>query len=183
MTPASASNVPSPAAPPAASAVVDPADFVMAMRQFAGAVTIITTVHEGGRTGLTATAVCSLTAEPARILICVNKTASAHDPIAQGGPFCVNILGTQHVTIANRFAGRADVDGEARFKADATWVTLATGAPVLADALASFDCTVNARFDYGTHTIYVGDVRAAAARTGTPLLYSGGAFMTTAPVA
>lgn len=164
------------------SAAADPADFVQAMRQFTGAVTIITTIQNGARTGLTATAVASLTAEPPRILICVNKTASAHEPIAQGGPFCVNVLGTQHVTIANRFAGRAAVDGEARFNADATWITLATGAPVLADALASFDCTVQARFDYGTHTVYVGDVRAAIARAGTPLLYSSGAYATTSPI-
>jgi len=164
------------------SSVVPTADFIQAMRQFAGAVTIITTAHDGARTGLTATAVCSLTAEPPRILICVNKTASGHKPIAGGGRFCVNVLGTQHITIANRFAGRAAVDGDARFLADATWTTLETGAPVLADALASFDCVVHAAYDFDTHSIYVGDVRAAVVRGGMPLLYAGGAYATTAPL-
>jgi len=167
---------------PTSQAMADPADFVQAMRQFAGAVTIVTTIRDGARTGLTATAVCSLTAEPPRILICVNKTASAHQPIAKGGVFCVNVLGTQHIAIANRFAGRTAVDGDARFTADAPWITLATGAPVLADALANFDCTVHASHDFGTHSVYVGDVRAAASRSGAPLLYSSGTFATAAPL-
>ncbi|MFO1188241.1 MAG: flavin reductase family protein [Alphaproteobacteria bacterium] len=168
--------------PPPSETMANPADFIQAMRQFAGAVTIITTIRDGSRTGLTATAVCSLTAEPPRILICVNKTASAHQPIAKGGVFCVNVLGTQHITIANRFAGRTAVDGDARFMADANWITLATGAPVLADALANFDCTVHASHDFGTHSVYVGDVRAATSRTGAPLMYSSGVFATATPI-
>ena len=58
---------------------VDPAAFKKGMRHLAASVTLITTRHRDRRGGLTATAVCSVSAEPPQLLICVNKSASAHD--------------------------------------------------------------------------------------------------------
>ena len=71
---------------------IDAAAFKKGMRHLAASVTLITTRHRDLRGGLTATAVCSVSAEPPQILVCVNKTASAHDPIGEAGFFCVNIL-------------------------------------------------------------------------------------------
>ena len=47
-------------------------EFKQAMRHLAGGVTIIATEHEGCRTGMAATAVCSVSADPPTILICIN---------------------------------------------------------------------------------------------------------------
>jgi hypothetical protein len=68
---------------------IDAAAFKKGMRHLAASVTLITTkVHRDQRGGLTATAVCSVSAEPPQILVCVNKSASsAHDPIGEGGLF------------------------------------------------------------------------------------------------
>ena len=85
---------------------IDAAAFKKGMRHLAASVTLITTRHRQQRGGLTATAVCSVSAEPPQLLVCVNKTASAHDPIGHAGFFCVNILSPQHRKIAERFAGR-----------------------------------------------------------------------------
>ena len=58
----------------------DPEDFKEGMRQLAAGVTIVTTAVGERRNGLTATAVCSLSAEPPMLLACVNREAGAHDP-------------------------------------------------------------------------------------------------------
>jgi flavin reductase (DIM6/NTAB) family NADH-FMN oxidoreductase RutF len=49
------------------------------------------------------------------------------------------------------------VHGQRRF-ADARWVTLATGAPILADALAAFDCLVEEVIERHSHVIILGAV-------------------------
>ena len=64
---------------------IDAAAFKKGMRHLAASVTLITTKVQDQRGGLTATAVCSVSAEPPQILVCVNKSASAHDPIGEAG--------------------------------------------------------------------------------------------------
>lgn len=157
---------------------VDAAEFRRCMRDVAGAVAVITCGQDGMRTGLTATAVCSLTDQPPMLLACVNSTASAHAVIRETGRFAVNILSDAHLPVANRFAGRDGSKGETRF-ADARWVRLEDGAPVLAEAMASFDCLLEAEHCHGSHSIFVGRVQAVAASgDGRPLLYHAGRFGT-----
>ena len=146
------------------------------MRHQAGAVTLIATGAHGNRTGLIATAVCSLTDRPPTLLICVNESASAHKLIAETGSFCVNLLCPSHADLVGVFTGKTGLAGEARFD-DTLWHTLKTGAPVLKDALASFDCAVVDTKKVSTHTIYIGEVRDGAARDAEePLVYFRGGF-------
>ena len=162
--------------PPKASATVSPAEFRQCMRQLAGAVTVIATGEVGYRFGLTATAICSLSDDPPTLLACVNRSASAHDVIQKNRTFSVNLLSGKQAVVAGRFAGRAGLKGEARFEG-ATWVTMATGAPILKDALAAFDCRVTQEHVFATHTIFIGQVVAAAAREDAdPLIYIRGEF-------
>jgi flavin reductase (DIM6/NTAB) family NADH-FMN oxidoreductase RutF len=154
-----------------------PADeFRASMRHLAGAVTVIATGTKGHRFGLTATAVCSLSDDPATLLVCVNRSASAHDVISQNRTFSINLLADDQEPIAARFSGRAGHKGEARFEGG-DWRTLATGAPTLVDALATFDCEVNQEHVFTTHTIFIGRVVASSAREAAePLVYLRGAF-------
>jgi flavin reductase (DIM6/NTAB) family NADH-FMN oxidoreductase RutF len=150
--------------------------FRLGMRRLAAGVAIVTTRHDGGPRGLTVTALCSLSIDPPQLLVCVNRQADAHDPMIQSRRFCVNLLGQRHRALAARFAGLDGIEGEARFESG-RWAMLATGAPVLEDALASFDCAVSQVVDAATHTIFIGrvvDVRAR--RSGAPLLYAAGTF-------
>jgi hypothetical protein len=56
------------------------------MRQLAAGVTLVTTATAGGaRAGLTATAVCSASADPPQLLACVNRDAEAHDLLWRAG--------------------------------------------------------------------------------------------------
>src|SRR5260370_26912469 len=118
---------------------IDEAAFKKGMRHLAASVTLITTRHRELGGGLTATAVCSVSAEPPQLLVCVNKTASAHDPIGEAGFFCVNILAPQHRKIAERFAGMDGVEGDERFRHLGDWSTLTTRPPALQGFPAAFD--------------------------------------------
>lgn len=149
--------------------------FKAAMRRLTSTVTIITASHEGRRHGMTATAVTSLTASPPSLLICVNKSASIHDPIAESGQFCVNLLACDHDHLVPIFGGK--LAGEDRFAAG-DWLADETGLPFLASAQASVVCAVAATMSHDTHSIFIGEVgKVALAGAPAPLLYQeGGLF-------
>lgn len=157
---------------------IDATAFKQGMRHLAASVTLITSRHSALRCGLTATAVCSVSAEPPQILACVNKTASAHDPIGEAGVFCVNILAPEHRKIAERFAGMDGVEGDDRFCDMGDWSILTTGSPVLKGCPVSFDCKLVTKISAGTHTIYIGEiVDLVLDDLAKPLLYADGAFV------
>jgi|KBSSwiStaDraftv2_1062776.scaffolds.fasta_scaffold60186_5 flavin reductase (DIM6/NTAB) family NADH-FMN oxidoreductase RutF len=157
---------------------IHPGDFKRGMRYLAASVTLITTYHEGQRGGLTATAVCSVSADPPQLLACVNKTAGCHDAIGASGIFCVNVLAPQHEEIARRYAGMHGVEGDERFRLGGEWRRLTTGAPVLGGCPVSFDCKVVECMVAGTHTIYLGRiVDVAIDENATPLFYVDAKFI------
>jgi flavin reductase (DIM6/NTAB) family NADH-FMN oxidoreductase RutF len=155
---------------------VTAAQFKQGMRCLAAGVTIVTTIDDGVRSGLTATAVTSLSADPPQVLVCVNRTAGAHDLIHRGSRMCVNVLCHSHQNLAARFAGQNGVFGPDRFEMG-RWMTLKSGAPVLVDALASFDCIVTERVQASTHTIFIGRVVDVRVRPkAKPLVYASGTY-------
>ncbi|PLZ03172.1 flavin reductase [Burkholderia sp. WAC0059] len=141
----------------APTAAVQPALFQEAMSRFAGTVTIVSTEVDGRRYGMVATSVCSVSAEPPTLLVCINKSASTHDPIVAARHFAVNALSTRHAELVRRFSTMA---GEARFE-PGRWNPLTTGAPVLVDAGIALDCRLIAAHDGFSHTIFVGQVAEA----------------------
>ena len=151
----------------------DDVAFRQGMRALATGVTLVTTAHEGVRRGLTASAVCSLCATPPLLLVCVNKSALAHDVIFAANAFCVNILANHHGDLARLFADAAAA--ERRFD-EGRWRDGAMGVPVLEDALASFECKLDLAVEKATHTIFIGAVEEVRVGAGEPLLYFGGSF-------
>jgi flavin reductase (DIM6/NTAB) family NADH-FMN oxidoreductase RutF len=155
---------------------VETAQFVAGMRQLAAGVTLVTTALDGARAGLTATAVCSVSAEPPQLLACVNREAEAHSLLLASGRLAVNLLSAGQRGLADRFSGRTGVNGEARFGAG-RWTTMVTGAPILEDAPASFDCEIVTAHEAGTHTIFIARVLAVAVRPGlSPVVYLDGLY-------
>jgi flavin reductase (DIM6/NTAB) family NADH-FMN oxidoreductase RutF len=157
-----------------ASQTLGAEQFRLGMRSLAAAVNLITAAHAGHRWGMTATAVTSISAEPPTLLVCVNRKATTHGAIAKSGAFCVNVLRAEHVEHSRAFSGAQT--GEARFR-PGEWTRLATGAPVLIDALVSFDCRVEKEIAHGTHTLFLGRVEhIVAGRKGRSLLYADGQY-------
>ena len=155
---------------------IAPELFRQGMRCLAAGVTIITTAERSRPSGLTATAVCSLSLDPPQLLVCISRRAGAHDAMARSARFCVNVLSRGQWRLAARFSGQNGGFGAERFKAG-KWTTLKTGAPALVDALAAFDCLVTERVDASTHTIFIGRVVDLELRPkGKPLLYASGGY-------
>ncbi|EJL72301.1 conserved protein of DIM6/NTAB family [Variovorax sp. CF313] len=146
------------------------------MKHHAGAPVVIATGCPGARTGLTATAFCSLSDSPPTVLVCVNQTASAHPVILQTRSFSVNVLRDGQADIAARFAGMTGLKGEQRFEGS-DWAVQETGAPVMGDALASLDCELLQAHDHGTHSVFIGLVKAVRSDSKSePLIYFRGNF-------
>jgi flavin reductase (DIM6/NTAB) family NADH-FMN oxidoreductase RutF len=145
-------------------------EFKDALRHFASGVTIVT-LRAGEQThGLTVSAFASVSTEPPLIAIMINHGHQAHAMLEQeNAVFAVNILGHDQQELSDRFAWLKDGD---RF-AEGDWETATTGAPVLANALVWLDCTIHDRVAAGTHTIFIGRVRAARVPRPeeAPLLY------------
>lgn len=157
---------------------IDPDIFLQAMRRLAGAVSVITTGTGSDRTGFTATSVTSFSADPPRLLFCVNRASSSWSTLRDYRSFGVNILDSEHQDVADRFSGRQGEKGAERFRGQ-RWKTLVTGAPLLEGALAAIDCTIDDVIERHTHAIVIGRIEAVdLGRWSDPLLYWSGLYRT-----
>ena len=151
----------------------DPAEFRRVLGHFVTGVTVLTTRDRDDQpAGLTANAFASLSLEPPLVLVCIDRTSNTHELIVGAGFFAVNVLSDGQERISRRFA---EEEIDPRFEGVA-WRNEVTRAPVLDDVLAWVDCRVHATFDGGDHTIFVGEVLAADAREGVPLLFYRGGY-------
>lgn len=137
--------------------MIQATDFKNAMSLLTSAVNVVTTAGMSGRYGFTASAVCSVTDTPPTLLVCMNKSSRSHEHFIENKILTVNVLGADHELISNVFASKMDADE--RFK-HGCWTTLETGAPVLEEALVSFDCEIDQIQEVGTHSIFICRVAA-----------------------
>lgn len=155
---------------------LSPALYRNAMSRYAGHVQIVTTALGEERRGVTVTAACSVSDNPASVLVCINAGNPSNTIFEQSGRFVLNALGSHHRPLAEAFAGMGKLPVEERF-AKAEWLSMATGAPVLADALAAFDCTLVEAKTVATHMILIGRVEAVHfGPLEPPLIYFERAF-------
>ena len=157
---------------------IEPALYRDAMAHYAGHVQLITGEHEGLRRGVTITAACSVSDNPPMVLACLNNTNEKNAVFFESGRFALNTLGARHEKLAAAFAGFGNLTLDERF-ALAEWTTLATGSPVLMDAIVTFDCRVVDTKVTATHTVLFGEVLAL--NFGPPdqsLVYMDRAFHT-----
>lgn len=129
-----------------------------AFGHFATGVTIVTSVGADGEpAGTTATAVASLSLEPALLLVCLDwRSATLRAILGQRG-FAVNVLAHGQEALSANFARR----GEA-----ATWEGVGydrwpSGNPRLDGMLAGLDCALEDVLTGGDHEIVIGRVREA----------------------
>jgi flavin reductase len=147
-----------------------------AMSRLGAAVNIITTTGPAGDAGFTASAVCSVTDDPPTLLVCMNRNAKLNGTFKENAILCVNVLAPEHQELSPVFASVGEIPMEQRF-ALASWLRLATGAPALETAAASFDCTIDQITEVGTHSVFfcgVKGIRIGANAAG--LIYHGRAY-------
>lgn len=144
------------------------------MRRVSSPVAIVTSLCGDQPVGLTATAICSATTEPPTILVCVNQKAGAARPISASRILAVSFLSDAQHGIARSFSSNGAAAAP-RFS-EGVWAPAVTGAPVLRDAVAAFDCEVDAIIPSGSHNIYVCRVVDTAFTEAGALLYRDGFF-------
>ena len=115
----------------------------------------------------TASWVMQVSFNPPLLAISINPENYSYQLLQAGGVCTVNVLGQDQYPVAEHF-GRSAKDKMAGFQ----WQKGKTGAPILSDSLAYFDCQVSHYTDAGDHKIAVCKVIAAARlNEGNPLLY------------
>ncbi len=116
----------------------------------------------------TAAWVMQVSFNPLLLAISINPAHYSYQLLQDSGVCTVNVLGRDQFTLAEHF-GRSAKDKMAGFQ----WRQAETGAPILSESLAYFDCRVSHYADAGDHKIAVCEVLAAATlNPGRPLLYS-----------
>ena len=144
-----------------------------ALASFPSGVTVVTTMSgDGEAKGFTATAFASVSAEPPKVLVCLDRSAECFPAFDASDGFCVNILADHHYGVARTFASR----GVDKFAAG-SFGRSKRGMPVLEEAVAFLDCSVDQKVRSGDHVVIFGDVVDCAVRERhRPLVYFRRAF-------
>ncbi|MEL7029140.1 MAG: flavin reductase family protein, partial [Pseudomonadota bacterium] len=122
--------------------------------------------EDGSPVGMTVNSFTSVSLEPPLVLWCLDKSSHRFAPFAKAPSYAVNVLRAEQQDVSRAFAAP---DAALEAEAFGVWKT---GAPILLDCLAQFDCEVFERVDAGDHLLLVGRVvQFAAAEAGDPLIY------------
>ena len=157
---------------------IDPRALRDAMGCFACAVTVVsTTTDQDQAVGVTVNSFNSVSLDPPLVLFCLGREATNYDHFLAAGRFAVNILRRDQHKISNGFAA----DG-ANFFQTLEWEISGMGNPLVPNALAVFDCEIEAVHDGGDHVIVIGRVNELRHDPdGAPLLYYRGRYGAVSP--
>ena len=115
----------------------------------------------------TAAWVMQVSFNPPLLALSINPAYYSYQLLQKGEAFSVNVLGDHQYTTAAHF-GNSSAD---KMKGYA-WQKDTTGAPILSDALAYFDCKVRDTTPAGDHIIVIGEIISIGKlNPGKPLLY------------
>lgn len=157
------------------------AAFLAQMRRIPGSVAIVAGSTGDDRGGLVVTAWSSLSADPPMVLVCVNRSASAHDLIVRAGAFGLSVLPADADDVVGHFSGQGGLTGADRFVAP-LWVDGPAHQPLFKRAIVGFECVINDVHQHATHSILIGRVEAMiASDDGQPMLYQHGKFAVASP--
>ncbi len=151
--------------------------FRTAFRRHAATVVVVTYQDDDGRpSGMTATSMCSLSASPPSLLVCVNRETRTHVEISQRERFGINLLSINQRSIAHhcsRPGGSKVLEPNWLYVAEPTSDT-----PRLRGALAHLECDVDAAHEAYSHSVFVGRITSVWLNDedAPPLLYFGGLY-------
>jgi len=123
------------------------------MGHLASGVTIITSSHDGTPVGMTATAVCSISAKPPMLLVSLTTGSRTALGVEQSKAFGVHLLADRSQKHAEQFAAAGEHFAGIAFRRDEH-----SGIPVLQDVLAHFVCLVEQTIEVADHMLFVGRV-------------------------
>ena len=150
--------------------------FRQAMGSFPTGVTVVTVACDGGMHGMTVNSFSSVSLDPMLVLVCLDQTSRGLGLIERAGAFAVNVLSAGQWDVSRWFARRHRPAGVAMFDG-VSFEPGVTGAPVLIEATASFDCRLRQSHRAGDHVIVLGEVVALVHRPQLePLIFHAGTY-------
>lgn len=139
-----------------------------ALGVFATGVTLVTIDGPAGPMGFTANSFSSLSMDPALVLWSVAKSARRYPHFAAARHFAIHVLAAGQAELIARFDRNGPgFDGMAH---DVNTQNV----PLMAGALARFECEQYATHEGGDHLIVVGRVARIVCQDGAPLVFAGG---------
>ncbi len=149
-----------PAPPPQAAGfpTADEAAIRAAARRIPTGVCVVTAGTGQARAGATATSVVLLSADPATLVVCLDRASRAYALIGVTGRLAVNLLGGDQREIAEAFSG---VDGAAEYVGVGRWRPLGDDLACLADCAAAFECEAEETIERSGCAMVVARVRRA----------------------
>lgn len=149
--------------------------FRAASRGWTTGVAVVTTRADEEVFAKTVSSFSTLSLDPLLVTVAVSRHSPLVAAARAAGRFGLSVLTDGQSAVARRFA----TPGAGRALGGFTAVpmrTAVTGAPLVDDALAWFDCRLHGTLPGGDHTILVGRVAAADRGDGDPLLYHDGRY-------
>ena len=146
------------------------------MARVPAGVVVISARSKDGYRGLTASSLVSISADPPMVAVGLEREAATRNAVAATKAFNVSVLTRSQEFIADRFAGRAPA-------IDASWRDVphrlgVNGLPLIEGCAAWLECRLVDIQPAGDHDICVGEVTAATAGSGDPLILWDRAFWT-----
>lgn len=127
---------------------------------------IISTWDNGRPTGCTANCAAQITANPATVMVSINKENYTNHCIRDCGHFSVSILSEKSdPAIIGTFGFRSGKDFD---KFENTPYRIADALPVISDSCAYIVCRVINTMETSTHTIFLGEVIGADVTSDNP---------------
>jgi flavin reductase (DIM6/NTAB) family NADH-FMN oxidoreductase RutF len=146
---------------------------------FPTGVVVVTAMDDGTPVGMSIGSFTSVSLDPPLIAILPAKTSVSWPVIASAGAFCVNVLNARQESLSRAF-GDSDADKFVGVR----WHPSPSGAPVLAEALAWIECSLEQLVEAGDHYIALGRVRSldvSADQATEPLVFFKGGYGTIMP--
>lgn len=152
---------------------IDGRELRNALGRFATGVCVVTTLNEKGEAiGMTANSFSSVSLDPPLVLWCLQDGSDVYDSFANPRSFAINVLAREQMDLSNLYAKKGD-----HLMLPEHYRLGVNGAPVLRDALVTFECDLHATHDGGDHLIIVGRVEnLESLPAGDPLLFFSGAY-------
>lgn len=148
---------------------MDDRQFRDAMGKFATGITIVTVDGGQAPSGMTVNAFMSVSLQPKLIAVSIDYSASMYEQLYSKNKFGVSILSEQQKEYAQVFARQ-------KRETEPIHYQQLDGVSVIADALASFSCTVKKKVPAGDHLIYIAEVTDLIINDGEPTLFFGGKY-------
>jgi flavin reductase (DIM6/NTAB) family NADH-FMN oxidoreductase RutF len=141
-------------------------------RHLTAGVYVVGVVDGERRDAFTASSIMQVSFSPLLLALSINPEHQSYALLQKGRAFTVSVLGAQQQTLAAHFGMQS---GRTFDKlASIPWRPGKTGAPLLLDALAHFECQVVSEIEAGDHRLVTGRVTDGAIDNphGHPLIYA-----------